>query len=214
MTKMGGFLKPQASLHPVTFAAFREIPSSLVGTLLAARSQISFRTPYLDNELVALAYRAPLGYRRSPLPALRLIENVHAKLGRIPTDRGHIGTRRGPAWRFRRALAELTFKLDYLHKEGLPSALSGFEPLLNLLSATGVLGKHKFLAYRSWFRRELSSSVQDVLTDRATRELPFINPLFLEQMVRDHKDGRKNYVNEINAVLSLESINRVLLRSI
>src|SRR6202035_4334928 len=31
--------------HPVTFAAFREIPWNLFGNLAADRSQVSFRTP-------------------------------------------------------------------------------------------------------------------------------------------------------------------------
>src|SRR5206468_10973908 len=56
---------PGAGAHPVTFAAFREIPWSLFGLLAAGRSQVTFRTPYLDNELVALAYRAPAAQRLS-----------------------------------------------------------------------------------------------------------------------------------------------------
>ena len=51
--------------HAVTFAAFREIPWNLFGSVAACRSQVTFRTPYLDNELVALAYRAPEHLRNS-----------------------------------------------------------------------------------------------------------------------------------------------------
>src|SRR5262249_12900128 len=54
----GGSLM-NGSIHPITFAAFREVPWSLFGGLAANRSQVAFRTPYLDNEIVALAYRAP-----------------------------------------------------------------------------------------------------------------------------------------------------------
>ena len=35
--------------HPVTFAAFKELPWNLFGSLAACRSQVTFRTPYLDN---------------------------------------------------------------------------------------------------------------------------------------------------------------------
>src|SRR4030095_5239073 len=55
------------SQHPVSFTAFREIPQKRFGTPAASRSQLTFRTPYLDNELVALAYRAPESLRTSPL---------------------------------------------------------------------------------------------------------------------------------------------------
>ena len=51
--------------HPVTFAAFREIPEKRFATPAASRSQTSFRTPYLDNEIVALAYQAPETVRTS-----------------------------------------------------------------------------------------------------------------------------------------------------
>src|SRR5439155_11261276 len=40
--------------HAVTFAAFQEIPWNLFGSVAACRSQVTFRTPYLDNELVTL----------------------------------------------------------------------------------------------------------------------------------------------------------------
>ena len=46
-------------LNPISQAIFREIPLMRFGPLKAGRSQTSFRSPFLDNELVALAYRAP-----------------------------------------------------------------------------------------------------------------------------------------------------------
>lgn len=199
--------------NPVTFAAFREIPWNLIGTLLTGRSQVTFRTPYLDNDLVALAYRLPAAARASSLPALRFIEQADPELSRIPTDRGHIGTSRGPAWMLRRALAELTFKIDYLHKEGLPGALASFSPLLDLLAPTGILGLHKFLPYSRWFRKELSPYLMNVCTDSHTRNLPFFEPPFLESMLKAHLQGSKNFVREINAVLTLEAVDRQLLKS-
>lgn len=200
------------TIHPVSFAAFHEIPYNLIGTLLTGRSQVSFRTPYLDNELVSLAYRAPQSSRLSPLPALRFVESVSPRLSRIPTDRGHIGTARGLAWLLRRALAEATFKIDYLHKEGLPSALSKLDPLIGALGFTGVLGQHKFLPYRRWFRRELDGYLTEVITDSRTHDLPFLEKTFISRLLADHRSGRKNYVKEINAILTLEAVNRLLLK--
>src|SRR5439155_21708525 len=49
--------------HPVTFAAFREVPEQRFAIVAASRSQVTFRTPYLDNDIVALAYRAPVTVR-------------------------------------------------------------------------------------------------------------------------------------------------------
>jgi len=198
--------------HPVTFAAFRETPWKLFGALAAGRSQVTFRTPYLDNDLVRLAYRAPLESRRSPTAAVRLIEGCNATLARIPTDRGLLGGRNRLLHLMKRASAEVTFKLDYWHKEGLPDWASALEGPLRMLSTVGLLGLHKYLPYRLWFRQELSARLVDVLTDPRTARLPYWNAEFLPAMVRDHIAGRRNFLAEINTVLTLESIDRLLLR--
>lgn len=197
--------------HPVSFATFREIPWNLFGTMAAGKSQVTFRTPYLDNELVKLAFRVPAHLRTSPMPALRLIQRHHPELAAIATDRGLIGEARGPAHMARRIFAEVSFKLDYMHKEGLPSALSPFAPFLNALDHTGLLGLHKFLAYRRWFQNELNPQIASVLSDRRTREMPFWDPKSLEPMLAEHVGGRRNRVKELNAILTLEAIDRLLL---
>src|SRR5262245_50722036 len=197
--------------HPVTFSVFREIPSSLFGSLAAGRSQVTFRTPYLDNDIVSLAYRAPAQARQSPESALHLIGRSHAGLGRIPTDKGVVVGGNGAMHALRRLFAEVTFKLDYLHKEGLPHRLSPLDPAINGLSKFGVLGLHKYLPYRRWFRNELSTYVRQVLSDARTSRLPYWNLEFLTSIVEQHISGKRNYVREINAVLTLEATNRLLI---
>jgi asparagine synthase (glutamine-hydrolysing) len=75
-------------VNPVTHAAFEEIPWHLFGALAAGRSQVIIRTPYLDNELVQLAYQASTTTRNSPRSALKLIYENNPTLAAIPTDRG------------------------------------------------------------------------------------------------------------------------------
>jgi asparagine synthase (glutamine-hydrolysing) len=199
------------SEHPVTFAAFREIPWKRFGVLAAGRSQSIFRTPYLDNEIVALAYRAPESLRTSPLPAVQLIRRNDSVLGNIPTDMGELGKNRGLAASSRRIFSKITFKVDYLYNEGLPHWLPHLHPLLKCLnSRLGVFGVHKFLHYRSWFQGELAQYVNGILTDEQTRRSRFWNSDFLERMAREHASGRKNYMLEINAVLTLEAAERLL----
>jgi asparagine synthase (glutamine-hydrolysing) len=199
--------------HPITFAAFREIPWNLFGSLAASRSQVSFRTPYLDNEMVALAYQAPEVLRKSPLPAWRLISANNAFLGRIPTDRRPQPDSRRLAAAMRRVFSEATFKLDYLNNEGWPNWLSPFDSVFSrVTSSLRIVGLHKYLHYRNWFRRELGDYLQDTITEAGNRQTSFWDPAFLKRMVEDHRSGRKNYVHEINTVLTLEAIDRLLLR--
>lgn len=198
--------------HPLTFSAFREIPLKLFGSLAAGRSQVVFRTPYLDNEIVELAYKAPLPSRESTRSATYFINERFRNLAEIETDQGLVC---GSHWvniLMRRLYCRLTFKLDYLHKEGLPHWLTPIEPAFKVLAPFGLLGLHKFLPYRRWFRRELATYATEVFSDSTAQQIGYWNTLLLGKILSDHIRGRKNYFQEINAVLSLHRIYEVLIR--
>jgi hypothetical protein len=74
-----------------------------------------------------------------------------------------------------------------------------------------VIGTHKYLPYRHWFRNELRPHVARVLSDPSTLRLPFWNRSLLRGMADAHAAGSRNYVREIGAVLTLESLNRQLI---
>lgn len=201
--------------QPTTFGAFREVPWNLFGSLIAGRSQVSFRTPYLDNEIVRLAYQAPENLRRSRGPGLRLVKQNSPNLATIPTDKGDLGKSEGLSAVLRRAFSKVTFKLDYMYNEGLPHWLSPLDPLFrHCASETKVFGLHKHLHYRSWFRRELAEYINSVLTDGRVQRSSFWNSAFVRKMGEEHVRGCKNYVLEINAVLTLEAIERLLFQEL
>ena len=199
--------------HPITAAAFHEVPFGLFGSLEAGRSQTIFRTPYLDNEIVSLAYQIPEELRMSPAPAAHLIKNNNSVLANIPGDLGQIGLNGQVNSISTRLFRKATFKLDYINNEGWPNWLSPFDSIFSrVTSSLRIVGLHKYLHYRSWFRRELAGYVHDAITEARNRQAGFWHPAFLEQMVQDHIRGRKNYVSEIDAVLTLEAVERLLFR--
>jgi asparagine synthase (glutamine-hydrolysing) len=215
---LSGTAEPTVSLrairgrHPVTFSAFAEIPWHLFGVFRAAQSQVNMRSPYLDNELVALTFRAPEEIRRSSSSALRVIRANDAELGRIPTDAGLV-----PASRFSSLIRILpyraSFKLDYWYGEGMPHWLSSFH---RCLSTFGLRpwqpGLHKYLHYRNWFRTQLSSYVDERLAGVTTSGNELWNRASLRSVASDHRNGRKNYVREIDTVLTLDAVDRLLIR--
>ena len=203
---------PASIPHPVTFAAFREIPWNLFGTLAAGRSQVTFRTPYLDNELVALAFQSAQGLRESPASALRFIQNASPALSKVPTDRGLNRDGRGAAVFFRHLFCEFTFKLEYLYNDGPPEWLSRMDPVIWRLGAMTVAGLHKYLPYRHWYRNELADYVSGSVAEALRRQSAFWNPAFLRNMAAEHVSGRRNWVREINMVLTLDAVDRLLLR--
>ena len=202
--------------HPVSFTAFREIPQKRFGTPAASRSQLTFRTPYLDNEIVALAYRAPESLRGSPLPAWSVVRNNNHSLSRIPTDMGIVAKASTLGMAPRRIFSKAVCKLDYLYAEGLPHWLSSFDRLFDLIdSRARLFGRHKFLHYRKWFRRELADYIAGTLKEVQTRRSsPFWNFGFLETLAHEHINGRRNFVHEIDAVLTLDAVDRLLFHGL
>ena len=59
-----------------------------VGRFAVEQSQLSVRSPFLDNDLVALSFRTPAGNEDDLSPSLQLIADGKPDLARIPNDRG------------------------------------------------------------------------------------------------------------------------------
>lgn len=201
--------------HPDTFAAFAEVPLNLFGNLAAGRSQISFRTPYLDNDLVALSYQCPVELKKSSLPTMRLVKACSPALDKIPTDRGFISDRKDPEIFLRRVFAEVTFKLDYCSNAGLPRKLGVMDPVFKpVVKAMGVAGLHKFLKYSTWFRGALAPFVAERISAAQNNANGFWNAAALGQVSRAHLSGKKDFPSEINAALTLEAVERLLFREL
>ena len=99
--------------HPVTFAAFSEIPWNLFGRLAAAQTALTLRSPYMDNELVALMYRAPTHTRETNETSRRLIADLSPKLAAIGTDMGYGGTTPAPLAAIKRLHRYVLFKAEW-----------------------------------------------------------------------------------------------------
>jgi asparagine synthase (glutamine-hydrolysing) len=196
--------------HPVSHAAFSEIPSHLHGTWCVAKSQLTVRAPFMDNELVRIAYQAPPSARASSAAALDLIAHYAPGLARIPTDRGHALRRAGVSSLTERMFCAVTFKLDYFDKEGLPDELLWLAPMLGALPSS-LLGLHKYLPYRRWFQRELAATVKERCEALAALGLPYLNADAVRQLSHTHESGKRNLIREIGAMLTLEATLRLLL---
>ncbi len=211
VSRVDGAIAARKQSHPLTRTVFDEIPSHLFGSVATARSQLTFRTPYLDNSLVKLAFQAPDSSRQTPAAALRLIASGHEQLGKTPTDMGFSCGRQSPLDAARRLFCKATFKLDYWDKEGLPPKLAMLDSCRPLLQRSGLLGLHKFLPYRRWFREELFEIVEHATKRAASGSQPWWNPRVVTSIAAEHASGRRNHVREINAILTLDAVERVLI---
>lgn len=106
--------------HPTTFAAFRQAPWHHYGILSLEQTQLAVRTPFLDNDFVRTAFRAPQSVTANNDVRVRLIGDGSAALQGIRTDRG-FGGKPGLASWVDRNYQEFTFKAEYAYDYGMPS---------------------------------------------------------------------------------------------
>jgi len=203
--------------HAVSFTAFRQAPWYQYGLLALEQTQLSVRSPFLDNELVRTAFRA----RNSDIvksdlfedndACSRLIKDGNPALSLIPTDRG-LGGKGGLAQSLFRAYLEFTFKAEYAYDYGMPQWLARIDHSLSWLHLErAFLGRHKFCHFRVWYRDALSSYVKEILLDSQSLSRPFIERRTLEVLVQNHLKGIQNHTSEITKLLTLELAHRLFL---
>ena len=198
--------------HPVSFIAFKQVPWHHYSRLSVEQSQLTLRSPYLDNELVALAYQAPRQSLLSKTPSLRLVAEGNPALAQIPTDRGVVYRPVPLVSKVSNLYQELTFRAEYAYDYGMPQALAKIDRLLAPLHLEKLfLGRHKFYHFRVWYRDKLGDYLRDMLLARDARSRQYLRPGILERMIRSHLDGRANFTSELHQILTVELIHRYLL---
>ena len=200
--------------HPVTFAAFRQSPWYHHGILALEQSQLTVRSPYLDNKFVQAVYRAPRLNGAGEDVRLRLIADGSQELARLRTDRGvsaNPGRLSGAA---SRGFLEFTFKAEYAYDYGMPQWVSRIDHALAPLHLERLfLGRHKFTHYRVWYRDILSTYVREMLLDSRTLSRPYLNRKSVEAIVEGHTKGGRNHTTEIHKLLTLELLQRLFFDS-
>jgi asparagine synthase (glutamine-hydrolysing) len=198
--------------HPLSFAVFRQAPWHHYGLLSLEESQLSLRSPFLDNEFVKTVFRAPQSALETDDISIRLIADGNQALSRIRTDRGIGGNLPGWQAAVGRAYQEFTFKAEYAYDYGMPqSAVKIDHALAGLHLERLFLGRHKFYHYRVWYRDALANYVREVLLDSRARARPYLQRDVLERVVRQHTEGTYNHTTTIHKLLTLEHIHRLFI---
>jgi len=195
--------------HPVTFAAFRQSPWYHHGVLALEESQLTVRSPFMDNDFVRTVYRAPKESSTNGDVRLRLIKDGSPALGQIRSDRGVGGNGGRFTSALERAFQEFTFKAEYAYDYGMPQSVARIDHLFSGLHLERLfLGRHKLLHFRVWYRDTLSAYVREMLLDRRTLSRPYLESKRVQAVVNAHVKGKRNYTTEIHKLLSLELLHR------
>jgi asparagine synthase (glutamine-hydrolysing) len=198
--------------HPVTFAAFRQSPWYHHGILALEQSQLTVRSPFMDNDFIRTVYRAPKESVAHGDVRLRLIKDGSPALGRIRSDRGVGGNGNRLTAALARASQEFTFKAEYAYDYGMPQSVARIDHFLSGLRLERLfLGRHKLLHFRVWYREQLSHYVRQILLDPLTLSRPYLQRKTVETVVEDHLNGTRNYTTAIHKLLTLELLQRLFL---
>ena len=195
--------------HPVTFVAFRQSPWSHHGVLALEKSQLTVRSPFLDNDFVRMVYRAPRSAGANRDIRLRLVSDANPALGKVRTDRGLGGN--GNFSALSRALLEFTYKAEYAYDYGMPQGLAWVDHLFRSHLERLFLGRHKMFHFRVWYRDALAGYVKEMLLDDRTLSRPYLERKAVEKLVQGHLRGDRNYTGEIHKVLTVELLHRLFL---
>jgi asparagine synthase (glutamine-hydrolysing) len=203
--------------HAVSFSAFRQAPWYQYGLLSLEQTQLTMRSPFLDNDLVRTAFRAPESeVVKSDLfeengECSRLIADGSPELHRLPTDRG-LGGEGGFLADLSRVALEFSFKAEYAYDYGMPQWLAKADHAVSFLHLERMfLGRHKFCHYRVWFRDQLAGYVKEMLLDSRSLSRAHVDRKNLEAIVQHHVKGDRNYTTEIHRLLTLELQHRLFL---
>ncbi len=206
--------KATLQCHPVTFAAFRQAPWHHYSLYALEQTQLTVRSPYLDNEIVKMAFRAPKPalVKRDTANidfCLRLIEDGNPVLRGIRTDRGLGGSTNKIVSTAARQWQEFTFKAEYAYDYGMPQSVAQIDHAFAWLHFEKLfLGRHKFTHHRIWYREPLSRYVQEMLLDSRTLGRWYLERDTVEEVVHGHVRGNRNYTSAIHKLLTLELIHR------
>jgi asparagine synthase (glutamine-hydrolysing) len=194
--------------HPLSVEVFRRAPWNYYGSFSLEQTQVTMRSPFLDNELVKTVFRAPDSDRTTNDVSMRLIADGNHALSRVPTDHGL--TAEGRLWeKLSYAALRFLFRAEYAFDYGMPQWLARLDHALSPLRIEKLfVGRHKPHNFRMWYRSELSSYVREMLLDSRTLSRPYLDRNVVMHVVAAHTSGRRNYTTEIHKLLHLELLCR------
>ncbi len=200
-------------VHPISFVAFRQSPWHHYGVLGLEQTQVAIRSPFLDNEVVKTAYRAPStnALAVNERARARLIREGNPDLAKIHTDRGSGGLNSI----FTRWYLEFFFKAEYAYDMGMPQWIARIDHMFAPFHLERIwLGRHKPFHFRVWYRDQLRDFVRQMLLDDRALARPYVSRAGVERVVNGHLRGDENHTDEIHRLLSLELAHRLFVDSI
>jgi asparagine synthase (glutamine-hydrolysing) len=198
--------------HPLSRMVAETIPWYFSGTLAVEQSQLTIRTPYMDNDLINLMFRAPYTLRGAAEPQARYINDYSPVLSQVVTDSGELGMN-GPVITSLLYLVQLVLtKIEYIYLYTMPHRLTRIDRWLRFWHPENLIsGRHKYEWYRIWSATHFAPFIRETLLDSQADYTRYLDYRSLSKMVKRHTAGTHNYLDEINKALTIQLICSSLL---
>ena len=206
------FPETSPGMHPVTRVVTQEIPWHEYGRLAVEQSQLTLRSPYMDNELVQLMYRAPAGARQKGDLQEDYVKLRSPEFAQIPTNLGRFSA--GGRWanKLHYSLLWALFKIEYIYLYATPHWLTRVDRTFEGAGLERIFsGRQKWEGYRVWLKTDFSDFVHDTLKSSNARYGDYFERKTVETMLERHVKGTHNYLIELNRALTLELTCSTLL---
>jgi asparagine synthase (glutamine-hydrolysing) len=198
--------------HPLTRVVCEEIPWHEFGRVAIEQSEITLRTPYLDNELVKLMYQAPSAVRTAGRVQEQYVRDKSRELSTISTNMGIFASDNRMITMLLYGAARVMVKVEYIYLYATPHWVTRVDRALEKLRLEKILsGRQKWEGYRLWIKTHFSEFIQETLLNPKANYTRHFEKRTVERMVRGHIAGTHNYLNEINRALTVELIYSTLL---
>jgi asparagine synthase (glutamine-hydrolysing) len=198
--------------HALSVAGFQQMSWNYYGMRAIEETQLDMRTPYIDNDLLRVLYRAPVSVLGNNDLRVRLIGDGNSRLRSIRSDLGFAGRGGKLAERLSSKYHRFTQRCEWAYDIGMPQWLAGVDHHLSALHLERLfIGRHKFSHFRLWYRNELAAYVQEMLLDSRTLSRPYLNANSVRMIVERHLKGDRNYTAAIHKILALEYVHRLFI---
>ena len=104
--------------------------------------------------------------------------------------------------------------MEYYASHGMPRLLASIDRHLGPFSLEhNYLGRNKYYHLHQWFRDELAAFVRDILLDEKALSREYINRHEVIKVVNAHLAGSENNTFEVDLLVTLELIQRLLFNA-
>ncbi len=200
----------EANCHPLSFIAFKQVPWHHYARRSIEKTAIVPRSPFLDNDLVELAYQAPPSLVHDPAFSLRLVARGDQRLDVVQTDRGLRQEKKGLLSGVEHAWQEFAARAEYAYDYGMPRWLARADSAVRPLHLERLfLGWQKFYHFRIWYRDRLAGYLRDAAT---SWDAPCCPPGTFRRLVSEHVSGRDNHTLLLHKLNTIRLVEQHVLR--